>query len=236
MENTVLKNAIYNDGNKSVIENSIDLLSHLCSAHDLKFKGYNRISLNKFFSLDTKNQIQIIAAINNAKVLMGEVIDINKNINESKMVELACKELNLEIPDDFLKRIRRGDVVEVYETETMIQIYRNFEFLKHCSYDLLTVCLTPLQELFEREAGADEMVFIRAREICANSDRTERWNIPDHILIEKMEKHNRVFKLKLGYIAPVTHKSTGKRMAWASTLRVERLGSIYQDLTNVTPL
>lgn len=224
-------------GNKNLaIENCINSFSSLCASHNVNFQGYNRISLNKFFSLVPVAQLQVISAINSAKELMGDVIDINKNIDESRMVERACSELNLQIPDDFLKRIRKGDVVEVYETETMIQIYRNFEFLKHCSYDLLTICLTPLNELFEREAGADEMVFGRAREICENATGAERWNIPDHILMEKMEKHNRVFKLKLGYIAPVTHKITGKKMAWASTLRVERLGSIYQNLENVAPL
>lgn len=214
----------------------INSLSYLASSFGINFSGYNRISLNKFYALPTQTQEQIITAIKKATELMGVVIDINKNIDEARMVEKACAEFNLEIPDDFLKRIRKGDVVEVYETETMIQIYRNFEFLKHCSYDLLTVCLTPLNELFEREEGADQQVFDRARQICNETLITERWNIPDHILMEKMEKHNRVFKLKLGYIAPVRHKITGKCMAWASTLRVERLGSAYQDLANVSPL
>jgi hypothetical protein len=218
------------------ISDYINTLLNVTSQYGININGYNRISLNKFNALPIKNQNTITNIVKYCSDLVYTVIDINKNIDEVKMVKTACADLNLEIPDEFLKRIRKGDVVEVYETETMIQIYRNFEFLKHCSYDLLTVCLTPLNELFEREEGADEIVFQRAREICDSDIICERWNVPDHTLVEKLEKHNRVFKLKLGFIAPVTHKITGKKMAWASTLRVERLGSLYEDLGNVSPL
>jgi hypothetical protein len=223
-------------GDSEDIINIIDSFVATAATHDVHFKGYNHFSLNKFRKSSTDLQNQIKKSIKYSNFIAGNIIDINQGNSEVKMLLRACDDVNLEVPDDFIKKIRRGDIVEVYETETMIQIYRNLEFLKHCSYDLLTVSLTPFPELFERQKGFDEKILARANEVSMYGEGTESWNIEDHKLVEIMDAHNQVTLLKLGFIAPIKHKITGKRMAWASTVRAEHFGPVYKSYDNVKPL
>jgi hypothetical protein len=152
------------------------------------------------------------------------------------MLSKACKALNLKLPDSFKNQISAGDIVEIYDLGTQTQIYRNFEFLRNSSYDLLTVCTTPYPALFAREQGFEEKILARTKEIIESGESTESWNVPNHYLVEKLESHHRKFFLRLGHIAPVYNTVTGARVAWASTIQVVNLGSFYQNDPNVVPI
>ncbi len=232
----------------------IQVVDELCQQmrrFDLQIQGYTAHSLAKFKTSDPIHQELILNALAFAlNIIASAPKEIGPSDLDSFMLYKACRSMNLRVSKDFLEHVSQGDIIEIYDFKTQTQIYRNFEFLRHCSYDLLTVCILPYPELFEREAGFNEKIQQRTAEITLSSDRiqqrtaeitlssdrTEPWNVPDHHLIEKLDSHHRKFLLKLGSIAPVYNAISNERVGWASTIRASNLGSSYRDLPNVVPI
>lgn len=215
----------------------IDALQNRLAYFGLNIRGYTPLSESRYRQLPQPAQEAIFGALNFALELVNSAPDdLSYEVLDRFMLTKACQRLNLKVPDDFLNLVRNGDIVEIYDLASQNQIYRNFEFLRLSSYDLLTVCVTPYPELFAREQGFDEKILARTQEITKQGLSTEPWNVPNHHLVERLESHQRRFFLNLGHIAPVYNVVTGERVAWASTIRVVNLGSSYQHAENVLPL
>ena len=213
---------------RTQITELIDALCTKLSDFGLYFRGYTSLSVSTYCNLPPVGRKQISDALSFALALMNSA---PKNMAYSTLdaflIGKACQSLNLRLPENFTKSIQSGDIVEIYDLVTQTQVYRNFEFLRNSSYDLLTVCVTPYPELFAREEGFEEKILERTREITLNGHNTEPWNVPNHHLVEKLDGRHRKFFLKLGLIAPVYNSNTGERVAWASTIQVVSLGSAY---------
>jgi len=225
---------------KTVTEVEDDILSVVerittaCGHAGLGIKGYSKISYNKYRQLPEEIQKQILAGLTDYASLLETVNPALPKIDyEISTLELAERKLNLRVPDDFKRVIKSGDIVEIYDLERNTQLYRNSEFLIYSSYDLLTVCAYSWPELFERSPKFEKLVLDRSAEVARTSVATVPWNIEDHYLKEKLDARNNVFKMKMGYVSPVYSSMSGDRRAWASTLRVQPMGSSWKDCDNV---
>ena len=225
---------------KTVAENQSDILTVIeritvaCANAGLNIKGYSKISYNKYKQLPEEAQNQILVGLSDYAGLLETVDPALPKIDyEISTMELAEKKLNLKIPDDFKRVIKSGDIVEIYDLDRNIQLYRNSEFLIYSTYDLLTVCAYPWPELFERSPKFEKLVLDRSAEVARTSESTVPWNIENHCLKEKLDARNNVFKMKMGYVSPVYSSMSGDRRAWASTLRVQPMGSSWKDCDNV---
>lgn len=145
---------------------------------------------------------------------------------------MSCK-----IDPSFFTTLRDGDCVEVYEFLSdfsgAIQIWRNWKFLELSSYDLTTLTLQPMHELFHRDAkvqaAINELVTGLVRD-----PRTKPCNLEPHVLTEIKQRHNRQFKIQNRFISPLQDYS-GQVIGFICTLEAKPLGSLYADL-NVLPL
>ena len=131
---------------------------------------------------------------------------------------------SLVIPEDFLRQIAADDVCEIYDVSNQMQTYRNFEFMRLCSYDLLTVVTTPLTQLFYREPKFNDRIRERSEEITFGAAGVLPWNVDAHMLVERLGREKNVFNVTMGHAAPVFCGVTGKPVAWVSSLRVKPLG------------
>lgn len=216
-----------------------DLIDDLCKSlalRDFKLAGYTSLSLAAYADLPQEKRRKVYEAISFLLQLVNMSPESLKGLELDRfMFTNACRGLDLSPGDDFVAGLKAGDIIEIYELETQTQIYRNMEFLRHCSYDLLTVCIVPYPELFERESGFLEKIMDRTRHITHMANEMEPWGVPDHELVERLHSNHRRFKLKLGNIAPIVNSKSLQRVAWASTIRAECVGSSYQGLGNVVP-
>ena len=220
-----------------LITGVIDELCARLASFGLNFRGYTSLSVSKYNRLPSPIQNQISEGLAFAGDLVNSAPEkMAYKALDSFLLAKACQALNLSVPDSFMNTIVSGDIVEVYDLVTQRQLYRNFEFLRSSSYDLLTVCVMPYPELFAREEGFEAKILARTTEIIERGHATEPWNVPNHHLVEKLESHQRKFFLRLGNIAPVYSTLTGDRVAWASTIQVANLGSSYQNVPNVVRL
>ncbi|OQW53396.1 MAG: hypothetical protein A4S09_07290 [Proteobacteria bacterium SG_bin7] len=218
------------------IRQAIDSLESAARNFGIHFSGYSQISLNKFNSLPQISQTAIIESIS----FLASVIDsidprIDKTRFELEVINRVVRAAKLKVPSDFLNVIEQGDIVEIYDFKSQTQIYRNLEFLRISSYDLLFAIATPFPELFERDEEIGPMLIKRTEDVALKQDSVNMWNIPDHQLIEKLHVNKRIFAMKMKYISPVYCETTGARVAWVSTLRATLVGSAFDD-TNVKPI
>lgn len=218
------------------IRDLIDGLSSSLASRNFDISGYTSVSLAAYQDASRETRKRIFDSISSIYNLVSQAPKELRDLELDKfMFKNACRGLDLTPSDDFIASLKGGEIIEVYELETQTQVYRNLEFLRHCSYDLLTVCIVPYPELFERETGFLEKIMERTKHVTNMADQMESWNVPDHELVERLHSNRRRFKLTLGNIAPVLNSKTKKRVAWASTIRAVCVGSIYQNLSNVVP-
>lgn len=202
----------------------------------VEISTYSPASRRGFFDLSLKTQNETLEALDLQRTLLDSVRLIKPADQiEVQMLKKAAAHAGLRIPDDFLEKIGPRDIIELYNIDLRTQIYRNLEFLRHSSYDLLTLITTPYPLLFYREPRFAEQVIRKSDAVAKTAKASVPWDIEDHLLIERMHNHNRVFRMRMKYIAPVFSLQNGSRVAWASTLQVDCLGSA-QDRNRVVPL
>lgn len=140
------------------------------------------------------------------------------------------------IPEDFYSTVRSGDVVEVYRidpsTRAVYQTWRNWQFLAMCSYDLLTLFVTPMHVLFLRDEEINVLMEKKISEIL-QQPRSSYIDIPAHSITEQLHSHNRRFQIKHRFAAPVL--KDGSVTGFVSTLSASPLVSAFADFPNVKP-
>ncbi len=136
------------DGIKEVI----DSLESSARNFGIQFSGYNSISLNKFNALPEAAQMAIVESIRFLALAINSIDPgINKTAFELETIQRVVKAAKIKVPNDFLNVIEQGDIVEIYDFKSQTQIYRNLEFLRISSYDLLFAIATPFPDLFEEK-------------------------------------------------------------------------------------
>lgn len=108
------------------------------------------------------------------------------------------------------------------------------EFMRLSSYDVLTLLLNSMSDLFYRDENISKIIESRIRELAADS-RTKQCNIPEHTIFEKMHSHNNKFNILHNMYTPVSIVD-GPVIGFVSTLRASYLGSLHDEVSNVRPL
>ena len=135
-----------------------------------------------------------------------------------QLLEIALNRFNLKPPrDERFGFLKQGWVVEIYNRE-MIQIYRNFEFFRQCSYDLYSVLVNEWHVLYERNSQITNAIFKRVGYVLEQGKETIPFNIPDHTLKERYLDHNKIFFSSTKYLTPLFDKKTGKRAGFMNCI------------------
>lgn len=214
---------------------ALDSVITYAASRGLKLRGYDSTSLARLLDLSAPavNEIRrrvtlwhdSLVAAGNERVL---------ETSEGFALRWAAKKMGWGAPEEFFRCVRAGDVVEIYCLSDMTQLWRNFEFLKLCSYDLATLMSMPLEQLFYRDDAIVAAIHESVSTVIAQRE-VMLWNVPPHTLVEKWQSHNYSFQIHPGFISPLFDDS-GRIAGFASTLRAEFLGSAYRHLPNVSPL
>lgn len=105
--------------------------------------------------------------------------------DDQQMLWKMLQKLGVRPPADLLDWLGEGDVVEVYDAQDWVQIYRNWRFFELCSYTLDDLAGRPWQELYEREPGIHERVAEFAEKACSQKTRTViPCDVPVHTQVE----------------------------------------------------
>ena len=136
------------------------------------------------------------------------------------MLEEFLSQYGLELPFDIKKYIDEGDIVEIY-SEDFVQIYRNSEFFKFCSYDIYTILSNPFDKLFRRDPEITEAIVKRAIACMGAAKGVEPAGVPPHLMQEHFARNSKVFKIHHKWCSPVLSKETGAVMGFFCSQRAE---------------
>lgn len=216
------------------IRTVIDAIVTIGASLAIDFCGYTKVSLSAFSKLPALAQKNIIAGLNDYIDTFSEIDpDLPKPENEGNTLRRAAGKLGIQIPEDFYTRIVGDEIIEIYHLEDGIQVYRNLEFMKYSSYDLATIVISSWEELFERPPEIHSLMARRAAEAVRHAQATESWELPKHVLIERLHPDRNQFEMDMINVAPGIEVDSGNRVYWASSLKVKPLGSSLGDHTNV---
>lgn len=136
--------------------------------HVLPFKGESAIH---FPALDLERQTNILNSLNRYVQLCREIIEAGQKISNDRVVLWRIiSSLRLKPTGDLFDQIDDGDLIEIYDDRN-IQIFRNFQFFRVCSYTLDDLLCRPWWELFRRDLNIINRIMKTAEKIYAQNMR-----------------------------------------------------------------
>lgn len=146
-------------------------------------------------------------------------LDLNAD-EEIDLVRFALDEWKMELVDNFTQFIRQNDIIEVYSREG-IQLYRNFEFFKKCSYSLLDLITQEWFTLYERASSVTKAIFDSTNEVMTGAVSTVQYRVPVHTLQERyLDAHN-VFQMKMKYLSPLRRRGSLETVGFIHSLTAD---------------
>ena len=146
---------------------------------------------------------------------------------DKELIEVALDVLSLKPPEgeDF-SFLKQGWVVEIYNLD-MIQVYRNYEFFRQCSYDLYTILVNEWHALYERNSQITASIFSNIDRVMKGEVETTPFlNMPDHTLKERYLSHNKIFHSSPKYLTPLFDKNTGEKVAFMNCIESYPIGTM----------
>ena len=105
-----------------------------------------------------------------------------------------------------------------------MQMYRNQEFFKFCSYDIFTVLTQPFDVLFRRDAEISQLIFQRAQACLKEMKGVEPANVPPHEMQEHFARNSKIFSIDHKWCSPVVSSLTGKTLGLFCSQRATEHG------------
>lgn len=165
--------------------------------------------------LSSYNEIIRLTLNNGSDNNIERIWDIK---DEEYCLNKALWTYNFFAKEDINKYIQMGDVIEIYSVDS-VQIYRNFEFIKLCSYSLLEIMTHEWFVLYDRPEFVTELLMKHMGEVFRTKSIV-KVNIPEHEMKEKYLNARKVFRNKFKYFIPLFEKSKSEPVAFIATLRV----------------
>ncbi len=218
---------------------SLEGLQRVAKVFEVDIVPYTALSLQKFRALGPDDQLRRLKSVEIWRAAYEEALQASANVINFEGIDAvalraAALKYGFVIHEDFYKLIRQGDVVEIYTFHGMNQEWRNFEFMRLCSYDVLTLLLNPMNELFFRDESAGEVLLARLKELV-DDPRPRPCPVPQHTICEKIDPRNRRFQIAHKMYAGVSIID-GPVIGVVATLRASPMGSLHDEAPNVRPL
>jgi hypothetical protein len=142
-------------------------------------------------------------------------------LNDLRLTWYAIRKLNLRGPDDLFSALSEKDCIEIYD-KNGVQMYRNFEFFRFCSYSVEELLTAPWYELFARDPEIQKNMQLEAQRVMTISREHFRSSIPKHLTDETNPGRRRV-EIEFLTISPL-FGPTGKTEAFLSSSQISYVG------------
>lgn len=215
--NRILSSVIVDPENRLLLE-ALEHFANVLRRYGIKVAPYSEMSLLKLAEVPVEKKRGIRSLFENWAQWIApdsdgaDILEVDLE-KEKLFLKRALDHYGVWIHDDFWSSLRKGHLIEVYGQE-MIQIYRNIEFFKYCSYTLLDISIFEWYSLWERPRSVFEMIMDVARSVLVKQTPITKFKVPQHVLRE---------------VRPPNRENGEQRMACLVTL--ECIGSLYRGLS-----
>ncbi|RYZ82587.1 MAG: hypothetical protein EOP06_21425 [Proteobacteria bacterium] len=128
----------------------LERLSGLCASIGISRPAYLSKELPHFQKLSSEAKIAAVTSIQFFLKICEEATASGEQLMDTKRLTWrALRHFGFVPSEDLFSTMTEDTIVEVYNTDN-IQVFRNFEFFKFCSYTLEDTFCRPWPELFRR--------------------------------------------------------------------------------------
>lgn len=181
-----------------------DLFSDLCEKHGITVRPYFGSSLPVFSDLSNVRQQDILGHFRAYVDVAIEIDREGESIANSPLFLLRMlKKLGMQTPMDVFDKLKENSIVEMYDMRN-VQVFRNLNFFKVCSYTLEELMSREWWQLYERAPHDTQEIFlyvsrILSKEITSTCDP----GIPTHPLKEKESARRYEMNYTCDYLSPL---------------------------------
>lgn len=188
-----------------------ELANEYCSyvqSTGIDFAAYRDTSVPVFGAQSPARQAHILACLRASVNICRNTRAQQKSFEDTPaLLWWALKELKLRPTSDLFGHIDRNSVIEVHTAEG-VQIFRNFNFYRYCSYTLEELYCYPWNYLYEREESITSMIMHFAGKIFVGEVLTTvPVHIPAHIVHERFSLKRNNIDLKIRWVSPLYGES-----------------------------
>jgi hypothetical protein len=181
-----------------------DAYSKFAKEAGIDLLPYREAHLPHFSTQTEATRREILSALERCVSICEKTRAEGHGMSDSPaLIWAAFKEFGFRPPSDLFSYIDTKSVIEVHSSQG-IQIFRNFNFYKYCSYSLEELYCMPWFQLFERDGKiVQDMIALATRVFTGEIKSTVPMNLPVHTVEERFSQAKHRVKLDMKWIAPV---------------------------------
>lgn len=135
------------------------------------------------------------------ELLETQSVDLFSNSeNNLFLLKEYLKHFKFQLCPSFFKNLGKDDIVEIYDSESLLQKWRSLNFYKHCKYTIRELTQNPFPELFSRPEKVTDQI-INDIQVCLDEGRGHQFTTEPHYMMEL--KNNRRYFMTLKWIYPL---------------------------------
>jgi hypothetical protein len=172
-----------------------DKITEIAAKYSVSVKGYHSPELPLFNSLSSEKQTLAIED-------SGARLD-----NQEKSLWGALSTLGFVPPSDLFHRFESDDAIELYDLNG-IQIWRNLNTMKICSYTLEEVYSIEWFKRYVRDAEISRNCESHVGALLTGNSEIHCVNLPEHVVEETCSSEGLIISLKINWLARFKNASS----------------------------
>ncbi|SMF73194.1 hypothetical protein [Pseudobacteriovorax antillogorgiicola] len=169
----------------------------------IEIQPYRADSLTHFASLPIEEQERVYNNFWSYYEILASSCEMDISLEDDKqMFWWALKKLDLRPCSGFLEHVEHEDIIEIYDANG-VQIYRNLNFFRICSYSLDELLSASWFDLFERNEDESMALYGKSEEIFQGKHRHAFYLDFDHEIRETYSEKRNTILVKHKYMAPL---------------------------------
>lgn len=154
----------------------LDDFTSLAAECGRTIKAYEGDSPKFFQRLPAEQQMAVFKRFETYYQVCAEHVMNGHDISDDQqLLWRMIKKLGLRPSSRLFAEIKDGDVIEIYDTQEFVQIFRNFRFYEVCSYTLDDILARPWYELYHRDQAASDQIMATAMRTASARDTELLW-------------------------------------------------------------
>jgi len=198
-----------NDGIKaSKFIDTVEKISAVVKSVGIDLKPYTTLELPYFTKLKDEAQNKALNNLETYYRICQQTVVGGKSLRDTAALTwFAIKEFGYRPPSELFNYINNENVIEIH-TADGIQVFRNFEFYKYCSYTLEDLSCRPWNEIFEHdEKLIPDILAISGRVLSGAVKSPIPANIGPYLIKEVDSDKRLLLKSTFHYISPLFNSS-----------------------------
>ena len=188
-------------------------------AGGIDVKPYAHEDLPHFSLKSPEEQRQIIEALEvNVRICQQAEAHGDLRGDSPALVWQALKEFGFRPPSDVFTHISKESIVEIH-SPTGMQLFRNFNFYKYCSYTLEELYCGTWASLYERDLAFEASIMELSQRIYGGEIKSAvSYGLPVYMLQETSSEAKLEIRLEMQWVAPLFREKSSQA---AATIAIE---------------